>query len=47
MVKATFIIRSPEVEQHLKQLGKNSNDKDLQNFDISILAQGAFFFTVK
>ena len=42
-----FIIRDPEVEQHLKQIGTDSSDKDLQNFDISILTQGAFFFTIK
>ena len=42
-----FIIRDPEVEQNLKQLSKDSNDKDLQNFDISVLSQGAFFFTIK
>lgn len=42
-----FIIRDPEVEQHLKQMSKDSNDKDLQNFDISVLSQGAFFFTIK
>ena len=42
-----FIIRSPQVEQYLKQLGTDSNNKDLQNFDISVLTQGAFFFTIK
>ena len=42
-----FIIRDPEVEHYLKQLGTDSNDKDLQNFDISVLSQGAFFFTIK
>ena len=42
-----FIIRDPEIEQNLKQLSKDSNDKDLQNFDISVLSQGAFFFTIK
>lgn len=42
-----FIIRKPEVEQYLKQLKEESNDKDLQNFDISILTEGAFFFTIK
>ena len=42
-----FIIRDPEVEHYLKQLGTDSNDMDLQNFDISVLSQGAFFFTIK
>ena len=42
-----FIIRDPEVEYYLKQLGTDSNDMDLQNFDISVLSQGAFFFTIK
>ena len=42
-----FIIRKPEVEQYLKQLKEESNDKDLQNFDISALTEGAFFFTIK
>ena len=42
-----FIIRSPQVEQYLKQLGTDSNNKDLQNFDMSVLTQGAFFFTIK
>ena len=42
-----FIIRNPEVDQYIKQLSTDSNDKDLQNFDISVLTQGAFFFTIK
>lgn len=42
-----FIIRKPEVEQYFKQMKEESNDKDLQNFDISILTEGAFFFTIK
>jgi len=42
-----FIIRKPEVEQYLKQMKEESKDKDLQNFDISVLTEGAFFFTIK
>ena len=34
-----FVIRNPEVEEELKQTS--------QGFDISILTQGAFFFTIK
>ena len=34
-----FIIRNPEVEEELKQAS--------QEFDISVLTQGAFFFTIK
>lgn len=34
-----FVIRNPEVEKELKQAS--------QDFDISILTQGAFFFTIK
>lgn len=36
-----FVIRNPEVEESLKQMVDDSN------FDISVLTQGAFFFTVK
>lgn len=32
-----FIIRSPEIEDYFKQ----------RNFDLSVLSQGAFFFTIK
>jgi len=42
-----FVIRKPEVEEYLKQMKEESGDKDLQNFDISVLSQGAFFFTIK
>ena len=42
-----FVIRKPEVEQYFKQMKEESNDKDLQNFDISVLTEGAFFFTIK
>ena len=42
-----FIIRKPEVEQYYKQMKEESEDKDLQNFDISVLTEGAFFFTIK
>ena len=34
-----FVIRNPEVEEELKQAS--------QEFDISVLMQGAFFFTIK
>ena len=34
-----FVIRNPEVEKELKRAS--------QDFDISILTQGAFFFTIK
>ena len=42
-----FIIRKPEVEQYFKQMKEESKDKDLQNFYISALTEGAFFFTIK
>ena len=42
-----FIIRNPEVEQYFKQMKEESEDKDIQNFDISVLTEGAFFFTIK
>ena len=42
-----FIIRKPEVEQYFKQMKEESEDKDIQNFDISVLTEGAFFFTIK
>lgn len=46
-----FIIRKPDVEEYLKHIGDNEKDekkrKRLQNFDIPILAEGAFFFTIK
>lgn len=41
-----FVIRNPEVEQYFKQMKEESNDKDFQNFDISVLTEGAFFFTI-
>ena len=45
-----FIIRNPEVEKYFKNLGDEEKDekkrKMLQNFDISVLTQGAFFFTI-
>lgn len=34
-----FVIRNPEIEEELKQSS--------QSFDISVLTQGAFFFTIK
>lgn len=42
-----FIIRNPEVEQYLKQLNEESQNNDQRGFDISVLTQGAFFFTIK
>ncbi len=42
-----FIIRKQKVEQHMKQMKEESNDKDIQNFDMSILTEGAFFFRIK
>ena len=39
-----FIILNPEVEQYFKQMKEDSN---LKNFDISVLTQGAFFFTIR
>ena len=42
-----FILRKPEVDQHFKQMKDKSEDKDIQNFDISVLTEGAFFFTIK
>ena len=42
-----FIICKPEVEQYFKQMKEESEDKVLQNFDISALTEGAFFFTIK
>lgn len=36
-----FVIRNPEVEQN------NSNGNELNNIDVSVLTQGAFFFTIK
>lgn len=40
-----FVIRDPGVEQYFKQLSQD--DPELRNFDISVLMQGAFFFTIK
>ena len=42
-----FILRKPEVDQYFKQMKDKSEDKDIQNFDISVLTEGAFFFTIK
>ena len=42
-----FAELKPEVEQYFKQMKEESEDKDLQNFDISVLTEGAFFFTIK
>ena len=41
-----FIIRDPEVEQYVKELDSSKN-KGFYDFDISVLTQGAFFFTIK
>lgn len=42
-----FIVRNPQVEQYLKQALDKSDNRDYQNFDVSVLTQGAFFFTIK
>lgn len=42
-----FIIRNPETEQCLKQLASSSDNKAISAYDISVLPQGAFFFTIK
>lgn len=46
-----FIIRNPEVEEYFKHIGDDEKDeimrKKLQNFDVSLLNKGAFFFTIK
>ena len=41
-----FIIRDPEVEKYVKELDA-SQDKGFYDFDISVLTEGAFFFTIK
>lgn len=46
-----FIIRNPDAEEVLKHVGDNIEDelmrKKVKNWDISLLNQGAFFFTIK
>lgn len=46
-----FLIRNPEVDEYFKQMAKDEKDeqwsKRLEGFDLSILTQGAFFFTIK
>lgn len=46
-----FLIRNPEVDEYFKQMAKDEKDeqwsKRLEGFDVSILTQGAFFFTIK
>lgn len=41
-----FVIRDPEVEKYVKELD-DSKDKGFYDFDISVLTEGAFFFTIK
>ena len=41
-----FVIRNPEVEQYIKELDV-SKDNGFYDFDISVLTEGAFFFTIK
>lgn len=41
-----FVIRNPEVEQYIKELDA-SKDNGFYDFDISVLTEGAFFFTIK
>lgn len=46
-----FVILKPEVEEHIKHWGDDEEDENtrklFQNFDISVLTNGAFFFTIK
>lgn len=46
-----FIIRNPEVDMYFKQMVSKEKDekwlKRLEGFDVSVLTQGAFFFTIK
>ena len=46
-----FIIRNPEVDEYFKQMVSEEKDekwrKRLEGFDVSVLTQGAFFFTIK
>lgn len=46
-----FVIRNPEVEEEFKHIGDDIEDererKLIQNFDISALTRGAYFFTIK
>ena len=46
-----FIIRDPEVEEELKQTMNetilDNKNKNHQNIDFTVIAQGAFFFTIK
>ena len=41
-----FVIRDPEVEKNLNELDA-SKDKGFYDIDISVLTEGAFFFTIK
>ena len=41
-----FVIRNPEVEKYVKELDA-SKEKGFYDFDISVLTEGAFFFTIK
>lgn len=46
-----FIIRNPEVDEYFKQMVSEKKDekwrKRHEGFDVSVLTQGAFFFTIK
>lgn len=46
-----FIIRNPEVDEYFKQMVSEEKDekwrKRLEGFDVSVLTQGAFFFTIQ
>ena len=46
-----FIIRNPEVDEYFKQMASEEKDekwrKRPEGFDVSVLAQGAYFFTIK
>ena len=41
-----FVIRDPEVEKYVKELDASKNN-GFYDFDISVLTEGAFFFTIK
>lgn len=41
-----FVIRDPEVEKYVKE-SDTSKDNGFYDFDISVLTEGAFFFTIK
>lgn len=46
-----FIIRNPDVDEYFKQIVSEEEDekwrKRLEGFEVSVLAQGAYFFSIK